>query len=111
MKFSQDKYKFFTTANKVIAVSTYAGRSVRGTAKCDPRDSFDLEKGKKLAAARCNEKVAQKRLQRAVQKQEEAVKEYNRVSERLDKMADYVYDSQIEAVRAEDAVKNLLTEM
>jgi hypothetical protein len=111
MKFSQDKYKIFSTENKVIAVSTYAGRSVRGTAKCDPRDLFDFEKGKELAAARCNVKVAQKRLQRAVQKQAEAIEEYTKATATLDKVANYVYDSQMELVKAEDAVKNLLTEM
>ena len=61
------KYKFFVTPDKtrVFAVSTYAGKTVKGTAKCDPRDTFDLNFGKELAAARCAAKVAKKRKARA----------------------------------------------
>lgn len=64
-KFSPDKYRYIVNGNTVIAISTYAGKTVKGVAKCDPEDTFDLEKGKKLAAARCNEKVCRKRLRRA----------------------------------------------
>ena len=57
----EHRYKYYTN-NKdvVVAVSSYAGKTVRGVAKCDPRDTFDIEKGKELAAARCNEKIAYK---------------------------------------------------
>ncbi len=85
--FPISKYKFYITPdNKVIAVSTYAGKTVKGVAKTDPRDSFDPEFGKELAAARCAAKVAKKRKTRA-QKQvwkaecklREAQKYYNRM--------------------------------
>jgi hypothetical protein len=61
-----DKY-FFATRDfedgrkQVIAVSTYAGKTVKGTATCAADDEFKLEEGKKLAAARCEVKVANKR--------------------------------------------------
>ena len=45
-----EKYKYYQAGNKVIAVSTFAGRTVRGVAKCNPKDNFDLEKGKMLPA-------------------------------------------------------------
>ena len=46
-KIAKPKYKVFTNSkNEIIAVSTYAGKTVKGVAKCDPRDSFD--KSKKL---------------------------------------------------------------
>ena len=38
MKFDENKYKYYTAGNKVIAVSTYAGKTVKGVAKCDPKD-------------------------------------------------------------------------
>ena len=59
----EHRYKYYTN-NKdvVVAVSSYAGKTVRGVAKCDPRDTFDIEKGKELAAARCNEKIAEKKI-------------------------------------------------
>lgn len=60
-----DNYKYVVTPTKVIALSTYAGKVVRGVAKCSPQDKFDVDYGKELAAARCNLKVAQKRLKRA----------------------------------------------
>jgi hypothetical protein len=60
--FTYDKYNYFTDGeNKVVAVATYAGKPVRGVAKCDPQDNFDLATGKELAAARCNAKIAKKR--------------------------------------------------
>lgn len=44
-----EKYKFYTNGSRVIAVSTYAGKTVRGVAVCHAGDAFSLEKGKKLA--------------------------------------------------------------
>ena len=61
-------YRYVVTPTKVIALSTYAGRTVRGVAKCHPDDKFDEEFGKKLAAARCNQKIASKRYERAFRK-------------------------------------------
>lgn len=66
-----DKYNFkhYETTNKdgtktqvIVALSTYAGRTVKGVAKCMEGDEFSLEKGKELAASRCNLKVLGKRL-------------------------------------------------
>lgn len=74
---------------KVIAVSTFAGKTVRGVAKCHPNDSFDEEFGKKLAVARCNLKVAQKRQARADCKVREALVEQYEVQSFLLKMRDY----------------------
>ena len=49
MNYSLDKYKFYEYNDPkgkktVSAVSTYAGRTVKGYAKCDPRDNFNIEK-------------------------------------------------------------------
>lgn len=59
------KYSYFTN-NKdvVVAVTTYHQKKVRGIAKCNPEDVFDLEKGKKLAKARCDAKVADLKVKR-----------------------------------------------
>lgn len=66
--FPLEKYKFVILTNKVIAISSYAGKTVKGIAKCRPTDKFDIDKGKALAAARCNLKVAKKRMHRAEKK-------------------------------------------
>ena len=60
-EFSLDRYRFYVAGNKVVAVSSYAGQTVRGVAICSDADAFDLQKGKELAAARCSVKIARKR--------------------------------------------------
>jgi len=57
------KYRYYTNGkNVVVAVASYMGRSFRGVAKCSEQDEFDLETGKKLAAARCAMKIAKERV-------------------------------------------------
>ena len=62
------RYRFIETNNKVICISTYAKKVVRGVAKCSPNDNFDIEIGKRLAQLRCDEKIADKRANRALVK-------------------------------------------
>ena len=96
-----EKYKFYTDGKtKVIAVSTYGGRTVRGVAKCSPQDTFDLEKGKELAALRCNLRVAEKRSKRAYEKCVESLREYNRMNVKFDKMEQYLMDAEAEEENA-----------
>ena len=99
MKYGLDKYKFYVankedgTPYQVIAVSTYAGRTVRGVAKCDPRDEFDLEFGKKLASARCAYKIAEKRKARATEEYRKAAYEADQATMRFNEMKQYFMDS------------------
>ena len=88
-----EKYKFYTNGSRVIAVSTYAGKTVRGVAVCHTGDEFSLEKGKKLAALRCAEKIAKKRVARANRKVDEAYCAYVDAETYLDKMVDYKDDA------------------
>ena len=60
------KYRYYTNGeNVVVAVASYKGRTIRGVAKCSEQDEFDLEVGKKLAAARCAMKIARERVKGA----------------------------------------------
>ena len=102
------KYVFYTTKNKVIAVSTYAGKIVKGIAKCNPIDEYDLEKGKKLAAARCNVKVAEKRCKRAVRKCEEAKENFQFMLRHLGQMDAYVSDAKEAEINAKEELNNIL---
>lgn len=93
-----DKYKYFTFKNDkgsmaVAAVSSFAGKKVRAVANCDPQDDFDLEKGKQLAAARCNKKIAAKRLMRATDKYEEALFAADKAVAHYEHMRAYFMDS------------------
>ena len=113
MEYSLDKYKFYFDEKNatVIAVSTYAGKIVKGYAKCDPRDEFDKEAGMKLAAARCNERIAKKRHARAAKKIVEAQRLLEEARQHYEKMSDYFDDSRREASKAHMNVQDLLKNM
>jgi hypothetical protein len=60
-------YKFVVDEEHrtVVCLSTFAGQTIRGVARCNPTDVFNVEAGKALAEARCAAKIAHKRLKRA----------------------------------------------
>ena len=111
MKFSMDKYRFYTVKNKTVAVSTYAGKPVRGVAKCDPIDEFSLEDGKILAAARCNEKIAEKRLSRAKRQFDAAIEQYILAEHRYEQMKSYYEDSEASLACAKNRVSDILDKL
>ena len=77
----------------VVAVSSYAGRRVKGYAKCNPDDEFNFEKGKALARARCNQKIAKKRRNHAAKKYMEAVEAKYSALREFERMKQYYIDS------------------
>lgn len=96
--FPLDRYRFYFKKRKgdnydIIAVSTFAGKEVRGIAKCGPEDEFNLEFGKKLAAARCNAKIAHKRKELAKKKFNKAVEATILAEGHEHAMAEYLADS------------------
>lgn len=117
MEYSLDKYKYFIptkadgTPYKVVAVSTYAGKTVRGVAKCDPKDTFDIEKGKQLAAARCQAKVSSQRLKRATKKLDEALLALEKAQQHYDNMSMYFNDSARDKEMYDSVAKKLANEM
>lgn len=113
MKYSLDKYKFYQFKNDkggttIVALSTFAGRPVKGYAKCDPRDEFSIEKGKELAAARCNLKVAEKRKARATQKYREASQAWGIAQEFYDRMRQYFMDADDQVDEAKATIDELI---
>lgn len=115
MSFPLEKYRFYTNGNRVIAVSTYCGKTVRGVAVCHPDDNFDIEIGKRIAAARCNEKIAEKRLARASNKASEAELDVIRAQQHQKEMQAYYNDAYIaynDAAREYDMlIKSLHTKI
>lgn len=93
MNYPLEKYRFYQNGNKIIAVSTYAKGTVRGVSICHPGDNFNIETGKMLAALRCNEKVAAKRLKRAGAKFRDAEAKFNAAKAEMEKMREYLNDS------------------
>ena len=52
-------YKFYTdNCHVVVAICTYGDTKVDAIAKCSPNSEFDFKKGKALAQARCEAKIA-----------------------------------------------------
>ena len=100
-------YKFVYYKNVVSAISSFAGKIVKGSAKCDPQDEFDRNYGERLAMARCNTKVAKKRVARAKIKLQEARRELEKASKRVIKMEEYLadaYDMELDSKETEKAI-------
>lgn len=104
-------YRYVMVGRKIIALSTYAGKTVRGVAICSEHDKFDVEKGKVLAAARCNEKVAAKRYERASQKLNNALNEFNNAEDKLTHAEQYYHDAYLAYNSAAQHVDMLLKEL
>lgn len=49
----------------VVAVTYYHNRCIRGIARCNPKDTFDREKGIELAQARCEAKLSKMQIEEA----------------------------------------------
>lgn len=116
MNIDLTKYTFVTHTRKdgrveVIAISTFAGKPVRGKAICAKDDTFDEEKGKLLAAARCNDKIAAKRYNRAKQKLAEAEKAVADAAKFYDAMRHYQEDAFLAKLNASKIVKETLSEL
>lgn len=90
-----EKYKYYYSKkdNEVIAVSSYAGKTVRAKAKCNPSDTFDFEVGKKLAAARLSAKVSRLRKQNATRLWLKAQYQLRQAQQYATKMNNYYFDA------------------
>ena len=101
-------YKIYKSDNKTVALSTFAGKTVRGVAKCSPEDNFSPDFGEKLAAARCNKKIALKRVKCANAKLIAAGKELEKAQKQFELMTSYYGDSIRRLKEADDEVTKLL---
>lgn len=88
------RYHTYTNNKDIVVVtSTYAGKVVRGVAKCSPNDEFNLEYGEELAKARCDFKVAELRWKRAYSKLQEAMDEAVKAEAYRERMECYLDDA------------------
>ena len=101
------KYKIDEEKRTVVAFSTFAGKVVTGVARCAEEDEFNIEVGKKLAAARCSVKIAEKRVKRAEDCYSFAVEAMKYWSDRVAKMKHYKDDSIVAFEAAYDALTNI----
>jgi len=102
------RYNVYTDEkSKVIVTSTYAGRTVRGIAKCAPGDVFNVQTGETLAQARCDLKVSEKRLLNAINKLESAFDERDRLDDRINDLNEYYLDSLNKYREAQSQLKKI----
>lgn len=89
------RYKtyFNEKTNTFYTVSTYAGKSVVGKAKCHEKDVFNKDIAETLSKLRCDCKIAAKRLKRAKNKMQEADEEVHLALAQCRNMTDYYSDS------------------
>lgn len=110
------RYKFYEYKDKdnvpvTVCVSSYAGKPVKGKAKCSPHDAYDAEKGRQLAQARCDLAIAQKRNKRAISKMKEAYHRAWAAHMYLEDMNDYNCDSAVAVKQAKEKLESLLNEL
>lgn len=111
------RYKFYNFKDKntgspvVMCVSSYAGKPVKGRAKCSPNDGFDIEKGKDLAQARCDLAIAKKREKRAFTKATEAYQKAIEASFDLEDMKLYYSDAITATKQAQEHLDKILKDI
>lgn len=105
------RYRFIQAGNKVICISTYAKKVVKGIAKCSPNDEFDIEIGKELAKLRCDVKIADKRANRAAEKYIEAEDNLFEANQYFSDMRSYYFDSERKYSEALDKLNDFEKKM
>lgn len=105
------RYRFIEAGNKIICISTYAKKVVKGIAKCSPNDVFSPTIGKRLAQLRCDEKIADKRANRALDKYLEAGEILAEAKMYFDDMRQYYLDSEHKHDKALAELENFQKEI
>ena len=114
--FPIEKYKFVERTLKdgriqIIALSSYAGKTVRGVATCSTEDNFNKDTGKQLAALRCDLKVAEKRMSRAAEKRAFAAKELARAMNIYNNNEAYQQDAIMRHNLVKDELEKLISKL
>ncbi len=107
------KYHFYYNAdnNSVICTRSYKDQTIRGVAKCDPEDNFNMNDGKKLSYLRCRKKHAKKKRNRAHKAYMDALIAAAAAQDNLSKMRGFFGDSEIQLQNATEeleAFENML---
>ena len=117
MRYPIDKYQivvhqhpdYHTT--EILARSTYAGETVKGKAICHMNDTYNEDKGVKLAVARCAEKIAKKRKARAARLLKKAQDQLAMAQKYVTDMTVYHTDATAELAEAQADVADILATM
>ena len=96
---------------EILARSTYAGETVKGKAICHMNDTYNEDKGVKLAVARCAEKIAKKRKARAARLLKKAQDQLTIAQKYVTDMTAYHTDATAELAEAQADVADILATM
>ena len=96
---------------EIIAKSTYAGKVVKGKAVCHNGDTYNEDKGIKLAVARCAEKIAKKRAARATRLLKKANEQLAMAQKYVADMTAYHTDAVAELAEAQSELADILAQM
>ena len=114
MKYPIEKYNIVIHQHpeyagvEIIAWSTYAGKAVYGKAICRAGDEYNEELGKRLAVARCANKIARKRLKRADKMSLEANRACIEAKRYLNNMEHYYKDARQECLDTQAEINAIL---
>lgn len=117
MKYPIEKYQIVVHQHpdyhtiEILARSTYAGETVKGKAICHLNDTYNEEKGIKLAVARCAEKIARKRKARAARLLKKAQTQLTMAQKYVADMTNYHADACAEVEEAQAELAKILAEM
>lgn len=103
------RYRYFNSETEVVCVSSFAGKSVVGRAKCAPGDNFNLEVGKKLARLRCDLKIAKKRKKSADKKEIAARMAVHAAKEEWEKSVEYYKSASAEINTVSNELNDLIS--
>lgn len=104
----KERYNYIVKEHMVSAGAKFAGKWVWGHAYCHAADEFNEDFGKSLAAARCNEKIAELRWKRAKKRYEEARRAMAEAHVAFDEACDYLTNSYDRRKAARNRVTALL---
>ena len=108
-----EKYHFYHNAETgtVVCTTLYKGQIIRGVAKCNPDDNFDLAVGKRLAHLRCKQKFIQKKVKRAHMAHVEAIHAEAVARDKLYQAYEFVNDTEYQLELATNELDNLEREL
>ena len=102
-------YKYHYLPNgDTIAISHFAGKTVKGIAHCDMSDTYNQETGEQIAAAKCNEKIAKLRTKRAIKCLDEAWEQFAIAKRNVENMQEYLDRSIAEWDDAQNELMELI---
>ena len=103
------RYTYHTDShNNTYCVSYFAGKPVTACAKLDPRDTYNKEKGEMIAKARCDAKIAEKRVKRAEYRTKVAFEDYLYFKDLWEDKVDYMTRAKNTLKQAEKELKQVM---